>query len=269
MIVVGLVLFVIFSASIALAQNVPQGYQSDEALQKGMIVRTKKVDSTKVEAITQQEAPDMLGVVVTSGDSPVSLSSPGVAQEVFVAITGRYDVLVSNQNGPIQPGDYVSVSSIKGIGMKAAGVQQLVVGKALEGFSGKNGDVEGRTSIKTSFGTKEVALGRVPIEVSVAHNPLYEKEATDGVPQFLNKAAEVVTDRPVSAVRIYAGLAVLVVSIFIAGGILYAGVRTGMIASGRNPLAKKSIVRNLIQIALMSLIVFVVGVFAVYLLLRI
>lgn len=265
---VGLVFAGMFSVG-ASAQNVPQGYQSDEQLQKGMIVRLKKNDGGKVEAITQADAPDMLGVVVSSNDSPVSLSSPGVEQEVFVATNGQYDVLVSSQNGSIKIGDYITVSSIRGVGMKAGGAQQLVVGKALKDFSGKNGDVEGRTIIKTSAGEREVTLGRVPIEVSVAHNPLYEKDETSGVPEFLNKAAEVVTDRPVSALRIYAGLAVLVLSIFIAGGILYSGVRTGMIAIGRNPLAKRSIIRNLIQVTLMSLIVFVVGVFAVYLLLRI
>jgi hypothetical protein len=266
---VGLGLFVSSSAGVALAQNVPQGYQSDESLQKGMIVRLKKDDGSKVEAINLQEASDMFGVVVSRSDSPVSLSSPGSEQEVLVATTGSYDVLVSNQNGAVDVGDYITVSSIRGVGMKASGVQQLVLGKALKAFSGKNGDVESRATLKTNSGEKEVALGRVPIEVSVAHNPLYEKENITGVPEFLSKAVEVVTDRPVSALRIYAGLAVLALSISVAGGILYAGVRTGMTAAGRNPLAKRSIVRTLIQVTLMSLIVFVIGVFAVYLLLRI
>jgi hypothetical protein len=269
LLVVGLVLFVVFSASLAFAQNVPEGYQSDETLQKGMIVRLKKGDGTKVEAITQKEAADMLGVVVSLNDSPVALTRPGVDQEVFVAITGRYDVLVSSQNGPIETGDYVTVSSLRGVGMKANSAQQLVVGKALKPFSGKNGDVEGRTVIKTNFGERNVALGRVPIEVTVAHNPLYEKQEESGVPDFLSKVAEVVTDRPVSALRIYAGLAILVISLFIAGGVLYAGIRSGMIAIGRNPLAKRSITKGIVQTALLSLIVFVIGIIAVYLLLRI
>jgi hypothetical protein len=270
LLVIGLVLFAVVSAGIAFAQNVPQGYLSDESLQKGMIVRLKKDDGTKVEAITQSEASDMFGVVVSRSDSPVSLSGQGSDQEVLIAISGSYEVLVSNQNDPIKVGDYITVSSIRGVGMRASGTQQLVLGKALKAFTGQNGDVEGRTTLETDTGDKkEIALGRVPVEVSVAHNPLYEKENTTGVPEFLNKAAEVVTDRPVSALRIYSGLAVLLVSVFIAGGILYAGVRSGMIAIGRNPLAKRSIIRNMIQVTLMSLIVFVIGVFAVYLLLRI
>lgn len=266
--IVASLVFVCTGATV-LAQDVPQGYQSDEALQKGMIVRLSKKDEGKVEAITQKESADMFGIVVSLNDTPVSLTRPGVDQEVFIATTGQYDVLVSSQNGPIETGDYITISSVRGVGMKAAQAQQLVIGKALKPFSGKNGDVEGRTTITTSLGERAVALGRVPIEVTVAHNPLYEKKEKSGVPDFLSKAAEVVTDRPVSALRIYAGLAVLITSILIAGGILYAGVRTGMIAIGRNPLAKRTITKSLVQVVLTSLIVVVSGVFAVYLLLRI
>ena len=89
-----------------------------------------------------------------------------------------------------------------------------------------------------------------------------------GVPKILAKAAQVVTDRPVGAVRIYASLGVLIVCTIIAGTILFAGVRSGMTTIGRNPLAKHSIGRNMFTVTLISLIIFVVGLFAVFLLLR-
>lgn len=250
------------------AQNVTEGFQSDNPLQKGMIVRLKKGDAKRVIPLTQDEVGEMYGVVVASSDAPVALSEIGADQEVFVATYGRYDVLVSDQNGPVQEGDYITVSSVAGVGMKANGALQLVIGKALKAFDGRTA-VEGKTTLKTSGGDKTINLGRVPIEVSVAHNPLYEKENTAGVPKFLAKAAEVVTDRPVNAIRIYASLATLLVSLLVAGGILYAGVRSGITAIGRNPLAKHSIIRSLIQVTLVSLIVFIIGIFAVYLLLRI
>jgi hypothetical protein len=49
---------------------------------------------------------------------------------------------------------------------------------------------------------------------------------------------------------------------------LYSGIRSGMIAVGRNPLSKKSIMRSLIETVIAGLIVFAVGIFAVYLLLK-
>lgn len=268
LLVAGLVLFVICSIGVARAQNVTQGYGSETALQKGMIVRLNPGDSTKVEALSQQDAEDMFGVIVASGEATVSLTNVGNDQQVYVATYGQYDVLVSTQNGPIKQGDYITISSLNGVGMKAEKTQQLVVGKATKGFDGKT-NLVGTTTLKSSKGDKEVTLGHVPIEVSVAHNPLYEKEKEAGVPDFLSKAAELVTSRPVSAFRIYVSLAVIMLSFIIAGSILFAGVRSGMTAIGRNPLAKRSIVRNLIQVTLMSLIVFAIGLFAVYLVLRI
>ncbi|HEY5668123.1 MAG TPA: hypothetical protein VIR03_03085 [Candidatus Saccharimonadales bacterium] len=263
----GLVLFVVFTAGAVFAQSVAQGYQSDQKLQRGMIVRISKNDPNKVEALTQNNGEDMFGVVVASGEATVSLSNPGQNQ-VFVATSGKYDVLVSTQDGPIKAGDYITISSLAGVGMKAASTQQLVLGKAITSFVG-DGDTETTATLTTSKGKQTVKLGHVSIDVSVAHNPLYQKQDQAGVPKFLSKAAQFVTNRPVSAFRIYASLVVLGVSLIVAGGILYAGVRTGMTAVGRNPLAKQTIFRSLIQVTLMALIVFVIGIFAVYLLLRI
>jgi hypothetical protein len=267
LLIAGLALFGICTAGIVHAQNVTQGYQSDQPLQQGMIVRTVSGDTSKVEALPQKDVDDMLGVVISSGDVSVSLTNPEASNQVYVATTGQYEVLVSTQNGPIKQGDYITVSSLSGVGMKAETSQQLVIGKALQAFDGTN--PETTATLTTDKGKKDVGLGHVPIEVTVAHNPLYEKEEEAGVPKFLSKAAELVTNRPVSAFRIYASLAVFALSVLVAGCILYAGVRSGMTSIGRNPLAKRTIFRSLIQVTLMSLIVFVIGVFAVYLLLRI
>jgi len=252
----------------AMAQNVPQGYQSDQPLQKGMIVRLKPSDGSRIQAVTQQDEAQIFGVVVSASEAPVSLSNTAAAQEVFVANSGRYQVLVSTQNGVIKTGDYIAVSSLSGVGMKATTKQQFVLGKALNDFDGKSRS-EGSSTLKTSTGDQQVSLGRVGIEVAVAHNPTYHKEDQPGVPHILSQLTQVVTNKTVSPFRIYASLVVIVVCVIIAGMVLFAGVRTGITAVGRNPLAKRSISRGLFQVTLMALIVFVIGVIAVYLLLRI
>jgi hypothetical protein len=263
----GLALFVVCTAGIVHAQNVTQGYKSDQSLQQGMIVRTTPKDDRKVEALTQKDVDDMLGIVVSPADASVALSDPTADDQVYVAVSGPYSVLVSTQNGPIKQGDYITISSLGGVGMKAENSQQLVIGKALGSFDGAT--PETKATLTTNKGKKEVGLGHVKVEVSVAHNPLYQKEEDIGVPRVLSKAAELVTNRPVSAFRIYASLGVFALSLLVAGCILYVGIRSGMTSIGRNPLARKTIFRSLIQVTLMSLIVFVIGVFAVYLLLRI
>ena len=54
----------------------------------------------------------------------------------------------------------------------------------------------------------------------------------------------------------------------IAGSLLYSGIRSSVISIGRNPLSKESITKSLLQIILTSIIIFLIGLFGVYLLLR-
>lgn len=250
------------------AQTITQGYEIDQPIQIGMIVRLKADNNRKVEALTQQDADEIQGVVVSPDESPVSLSTVNVDQEAFVATYGKHVVLVSTQNGSIKTGDFIAVSSLDGIGMKANKQQKMVVGKALGDFDGQKSS-EGSAELKTSSGTRIVSLGRIPVEIGIGHNPLYEKNQVAKVPEFLRKTAQAVSNREVSAFRIYASILVLIVCIIVGGVILVVGVRSSMTAVGRNPLAKKSIIRSLIQVTLISLIIFVIGVIAVYLLLRV
>jgi len=249
------------------AQNVTQGYNSDQQLQNGMIVRLKKGDSKKVEAVKAGDAAEMLGVVVASTTAPLSISDPTVSQ-TYVATFGKYAVLVSDQNGDISPGDYVAVSSVDGVGMKADGTQQIILGKALGGFKTK--DADSTLTVTDTLGNKRtLGLKRIMVDITVAHNPIYSGDIVAGVPHVLSKAAQLVTKKPVTALRIYACLGVLLLTLLVAGMIIYSGVRTGMTAVGRNPLAKKSIVRNMIAVSLMAIVIVMIGLIAVYLLLKI
>jgi len=249
------------------AQSVTQGYGSDSPLQNGIIVRLKPGDGKKVEAVKQASAGDMLGIVVSSTTAPLSISDPSTSQ-TYVATFGKYEVLVSDENGNIKAGDYISVSAIDGVGMKAGDSQQIVLGKALGGFNTK--DADGTISVDdTAGGKRTVALKRIPVDISVAHNPNYSGDIVAGVPHVLSKAAQLVTKKPVTALRVYACLGVLALSLAVAGMIIYSGVKTGMTAVGRNPLAKSSIVRNMIAISLMAIVIVLIGVIAVYLLLKI
>jgi hypothetical protein len=111
------------------AQAVTQGYGADTVLQRGMLVRLKQDDTTKVEPVTYEVGDKTHGIVVDANDAPVSLSSEG--QKVFIATAGKFDVLVSDQNGAIAAGDYLTISSIGGIAMKASEKDPVVVGRAL------------------------------------------------------------------------------------------------------------------------------------------
>lgn len=264
----GLCLLIVISFQSPLsAQSVSEGYSSEHVLQRGMIVRLKENDATKVEPVGMDGSEHVHGVVVAANDAPVTLAKDG--QKVFVSNVGQYEVLVSDQNGSINSGDYVSVSSLAGIGMKTSDKEPFIIGRALTVFDGKQNIISSVEIKDTSGKTRSVNIGRIKVDIVVtAKNPLL-KETEPNVPELLRKASETIAGKPVNAVRAYLGLIVFIITTIVATSLLYGGVRSAITSIGRNPLSRKSILRGMVQVVLTGLIVFITGVFGVYLILRI
>lgn len=260
------VLTAIFCTGKIFAQNLTQGYGSGAILQRGMIVGLKKDDLREVEPINSDQFDRVFGVVIGANDSAILLYRDD--EKVYVATTGRNVVLVSDQNGEIRKGDYVAVSSVSGIGKKANEYDPIIIGRAIEGFKGSDKmQVIGTATIKGSDGKeKNIKIGRSLVDFSISKNPRLKTE--DSLPEILRRASELVAGKPVPPIRVYISLAILIVSSIIAGSIMYSGVRSSLIAVGRNPLSKKSIIRGLFQVVIIGLMVFLSGVFGVYLLLK-
>ena len=248
------------------AQTVTQGYGADSVLQVGMIVGLKKDDPRMVEPISSNNAANTQGVVVAANDSAVLLGNDN--EKVYVASGGRFKVLVSNQNGDINTGDYVAVSSIDGVGMVANSDNPIVLGKAITDYrSSDTNQVISTAKVKNSSGKEvQLSLGYVVVDISIGKNPLARND--NNLPAFLSKASETIAGKPVSATKIYISLIIMFLATAVAASLLYAGVRNSMIAIGRNPLSRKLIVRGLFQVVFIGLIVFLCGIFGVYLLLK-
>jgi hypothetical protein len=245
------------------AQSIDRGYKSDEPIQQGLMVKEKKGDNTKVEAVDQASLGELKGVVVAKNDSPVILSSSD--QTIFVANSGTHDVLVSDENGKIKTGDYLSISSLKGIAMKATGEQSLVLGQAATDFTG-SGDSIGSTSRKSD--NKKINIGRIPVNISIVANPLQKNSRLQTVPSILRDVSSNVAGKPVDNGRIWLASIVFLATSLLTGLMLYGGAKSSLLAMGRNPLSKSSILRGLLQVVVLGLIVFICGMFGVYLLLK-
>lgn len=257
-------IFVSLSAPLS-AQSVTQGYSSDKVLQRGTIVSLDAEDTAKVGAATRENEDRLHGIVVSANDSAFTLSDE--KEKTFVATVGRFDGLVSTEAGTIQPGDFVTISSVSGIAMKAGERDRFTVGKAIEGFDGEVNRVS-TTEIKDSLGAvNTVSIGRVLIDISVGSNPLL-KPVESSLPGFLQRATEAIAGKPVSPIRVYISIFILLAAGSISGSLMYSGIRSSVISIGRNPLSKKSITKSLFQIILTSIIIFLIGLFGVYLLLR-
>lgn len=246
-------------------QTVTQGYKAESTLQRGMIIGAKEGDSSTVEPVNVDQLDRIMGVVVNANESPITIS--GEEEEVFVSTIGRYEVLVSDQNGTINPGDYITASSVSGIGMLATYNESQILGRAVEGFDGQN-SVISRDSIKDNFGgSREVKIGRIKVDIAVSKNPVAKSAAV--TPEWLGKLGQAIAGKSLSPARIYLSAGLFIIGALISMVVLYSGVRSSIISIGRNPLSKKTIFRGLLQVIFTSLIIFIISVFGVYLLLKV
>lgn len=245
-----------------------QGYSTDTPLDTGTVVQLTGKDAKQVKVATQAELQNMFGVVVDRNQLPVTLSNEGLKNEVFVAATGTYNVLVSTQGGSIATGDYVTLSAVNGVAMKAGTEEETVFGRANAPFDGK-GVTLGTTALKDTTGktNKTVTLGTIPITIDIKRNP-NEKSTKVQVPEVLERIGQAIAEKEVSPIRIYLSMAITVISLIAAIAVLYSGIRSGVISIGRNPMSKKSIFRALLEVILTSVLIIIIGLFAVYLLLK-
>ncbi len=261
----GLGLLIVIKLTGALsAQSVTRAYGSDQVLQRGMIVGQTKVDATKVEPIDIRRITSILGVVVSPNDSPITISED--KQRVFVTTSGQYDVLVSDQEGSISQSDYVTVSSLGGVGMKATDAQSNILGRAAASFDGKTNIISTATLTDAKGVKKTVHMARIKVEINIAKNPLAKN--TDGTPEILSKVGKAISGKSISAARLYLSAIIFIVGTIVAGSIMYAGVKSAIISIGRNPLSKRSILKSMLGVAFTSLIIFLICIIGVYLLLR-
>lgn len=246
-----------------------QSYAADKPIATGTIVQLTGKDASRVKVAEQSRLQDMFGIVVDRAQLPLAITGgDAIENETFVAATGTYNALVSTEAGPIVSGDYVTLSAIKGVAMKAGTEEPTVFGRANGSFDGK-GVTLGRTEIKDRNGnvTQTVSLGSIPVTIDIKRNP-NEKTTESNLPDFLTRIGQQIAEKEVNPVRIYLSMGITLISIIAVIVMLYAGIRNAVIAIGRNPMSKKSIFRALLEVILSALLVLIVGLFAVYLLLR-
>ena len=244
-----------------------QGYAAATPIDIGTIVALNK-DTQSVAAAKQSQLQNMFGVAVDRNQLAFAVSNSAIQNETYVAVSGTYNVLVSTQGGEINSGDYITLSSIDGIGMKASTEQKTVFGRAAASFDGK-GVTLGTSELKDTNGAanKTVTLGTIPVTINIQRNPNIKSTKVD-VPNWLERLGVQIAEKQISPIRIYLSMGITAVSLVTAIVMLYAGVRNAIIAIGRNPMTKRSIFRALLEVILTSILILVIGLFAVYLLLK-
>jgi len=224
----------IFSSQIAFSQGVPiiaQYFEiKDPEIKKGDIV------SFKNKEIFRSNNPYDENIIGIIGENPILVFGKETERSVPVVSYGKTLVRVTNQNGEIKKGDFITSSSKPGVGQKAT-ESGFVVGRALADFNEEE--------------------GLIPVFVSIQYLNLSSKRPTfGGIIQEILSALKVPENVP--EVLRYTFAIFLAGMSFLFGFLFFLRtLREGIVGISRNPLAKRSIqtamILNLIGIFVLTL----------------
>jgi len=253
--------FVLVPAAAFATTLISQGYLSNGNLPTGSIVSLEHNSSTVVDAATTATASNILGVVIDSGGSQVSISS-GQSNQVQVTTNGIEPVLVSDINGTISQGDSITASPIAGVGMKATG-NTKVVGIAQDTFPNNTSDQQ--TYNDQSGQKHNVKLGQVSVLVNVAY--YYKQPDKTLIPTALQNVANALAGKTVNSLPIIISVVIFIVTLIVVASMIYALIHSSIISVGRNPMSQAAVYRNVIQISGLVIIILAVAVGAIYMVL--
>jgi len=234
----------------AATSDVAKWFTSASSLEEGTIV---SIDATNADAVTvasMDQSTKLLGVVVSSGNATISLDGSTQEGKVQVAIAGRAQVKVDKSNGPISRGDLIGLSKVSGIGAKA-NEGEPVVGVAESSF-GSEGDSS----------SEETILLPMIVSVGVAPSSSLAQGATS------TTWVRSIAGRDVSALQLFFVFFIAAVGVIAISFLSYSAVKSGVTATGRNPLAKPAILRALSQTMIMVSLVAISCFSLMYFMLR-
>ncbi len=247
------------TATASALSTITQSYVANERLSLGSIVSMKDDTSDQVVVAMSSNVDSILGVVVPEDNSLLSLSSDRDSQ-VQVATNGTVQVLVSDINGVIEKGDYITASPIGGVGMKATDNVRIL------GIAQGDLNNSKKQIYKNNGGEEQSAnIGDVPVLVNVSS---YFKEPEKTlIPVALQNIANSFAGKKVDTLPVLLASAIFVITLGVVVIIIYSMIRSSIISVGRNPMSQSAIYRDLIQLSALVMAILTVGFVAIYLIL--
>lgn len=250
--------FLIITGHAVAAGDISRGVRSTEQLQTGQLVSLDPNASDYGKAATSTSASRLVGVV--SSSSLIQIPASG-QPEIQVVTSGTTHALVSTINGDIRKGDYITASPIAGIGMKAT-ESARVIGQA---DADLNLQTASSQTVKDSSGKDhQIRLGSVPVQVDVS-NYTGPPATSRLIPAFLQNFAQATAGHQVQPIRIIISSLILLAGLLVTTVIIYTGIRTGIIAIGRQPLASVKIRKGVTQVIGLGLIMLIGATVVAYL----
>lgn len=265
----GAIIMVFFLAIAALsvvsATSFTEGYNSSIAVTTGTVVSVSKDGGKIIEPTTKDSDIRAIGIVADENQSIIDVQPK--ESNIRVAISGDTQILVTDIGGNIEKGDYLIISPLEGIAMKDSQDDEDIASKyiaiAQEPFTSGSATAQ-EVEVNQSDGSKKkVIIGKIPATIMLTARAAAGSENKN----FLSLLGERITGKTVSPLRVVASAAILISTLSITGWVLNGSVKGAFTSLGRNPLAKASIVTNLMRVTAVVLVIFGVGLAAAYLLL--
>jgi hypothetical protein len=125
----------VYAGSNVLLGDVAEYFKVDDKVEPGDLISLSSLNANTYIKTRKLKDANVIGVVSTA--PTLTINQP---DGVPVGLTGRVPVKVTNENGEIKIGDYLTASSTPGHAMKASG-SSFVIGKALDNFREKEGKI--------------------------------------------------------------------------------------------------------------------------------
>lgn len=254
----GLVLAFIIPATAYAATTISQGYSTSDTLSIGSIVSISDKAPDQVVAATSSNVNNLIGIVINSGTSLLSVSN-GSTNQVQIATNGLAAVLVSDINGAVVQGDQITASPVKGVGMKATS-NAKVVGVAQSSAN----DGQSKTDSYTDGQGKKQKLSLSQVQVLVGVTYFYVQPDKTLIPQAIQNLADALAGKKVDPLPIIISAVIFIVTIIIVVSIIFSMIRNSIISVGRNPMAQSAVYRDVIQLSALVLGILAVAVIAIY-----
>lgn len=256
-VIVGFFTFVIFGGVSVHAVSISEDFKANDSYPNGSIVSLTKASSDQVELSNTNNTDYLLGVVNDPNQSAISFDKNET--DVSVALRGDVKVLVSNVNGEIVQGDFITTSWLDGVGMKAsADSQQKIIGVAQEDFD---------LSQATEYGDIDTPSGKQKVSVDTVLVRLSDKEGTESTLENKNSVEEAFSEvigQDVSLDKIIIGSLLFVMSLTVSGMFTISSIKGSFISIGRNPMASTSINKGMVRVAIISTVILLTGTVVAY-----
>lgn len=242
------------------AASISQGYVTEDvSLKVGMAAAISTTSTSQkqiIEAATRSNADRFVGITTTVDANLVNIKTKDMS--VYVTTVGQAAVFATDLNGEIKRGDFLTLSPLKGVIMRADAEETNIIGLALEDFSITGAQSE---EVNNSDGTTQtVRVDSISMEIS-------PRDVVGGGGQkkpLLVLFGQSLTGKAVSQWQILSALVIFFILLIVEGSIVYGAVHSTIIALGRNPLARKAVYKQLLQVGGFVLIILVFGSAVIY-----